>query len=183
MRLQLLSGCASWEEAGDRFGRCRYQTDVARLKLTYPGLLYCFASGSLGVFELAPAAAFLAQVASVQQFVLDLFHCQTATSCVFCPGHIGPVKIATIRRGRMEFFQRSDAPPPPWPPLLGGFTLSCTLIRTCSDTGEKFGRLGINSPLCGAQACKRPHSGWQSPLGLWIGKSRESAEVSPVSTR
>ncbi len=64
------------------------------LTASHPGstthLIYRFASGSLGIFELALAVALLAEIAPIEQFILDLFHGATAPGGVLGPRHVSP---------------------------------------------------------------------------------------------
>jgi hypothetical protein len=60
-------------------------------------LIHRFAGGALGVFELPLAAALLAEIAPVEQFILDLFHRPTAPGGALGPRHISAMKITDIR--------------------------------------------------------------------------------------
>src|SRR5713101_2880335 len=90
------------------------------LTASHPGstthLIYRFAGGALGVFELPLAAALLAEIAPIEQFILDLFHRVTASRGVLGPRHIRPMKIASIYGIGVKLLQWSDSralPPAP----------------------------------------------------------------------
>src|SRR5216683_340951 len=83
------------------------------LTASHPGsithLIYRFAGGALGVFELPLAAALLAKIAPIEQFILDLFHHETASRGVLGPRHISPMKIASIYGIGVKLLQWSDS--------------------------------------------------------------------------
>ena len=110
-------------------------------------LLDCLAGSALGVFELALAATFFAEIAAIQQLGFDLFERETAAGGVFRPGHIRAMKIAGIYRITVKLSERLDAQAVSAPaPLVRLLTLPCLAVAACLDAREELGRLRINAP-------------------------------------
>jgi hypothetical protein len=72
-------------------------------------LVDCFAGRAFRVFELTLAAALLAEVTAVQQFIPDLLERQTTAGSVFGPRHVRAVKITAIGQCSVELFKRSNS--------------------------------------------------------------------------
>ena len=124
-------------------------------------LIYRFAGGALGVFELPLAAALLAEIAPIEQFMFDLLHRATAPRGVLGPRHISAMKIASIYGIGVKLLQwpNSGALPPAPARLLARFlALPHFAIAACSDAGYELGRLRVNMPGSRSKPRERPHS-------------------------
>ena len=123
------------------------------MTVSHPGstthLIYRFAGGALGVFELPLAASFLAEIAPIEQFILDLFHRPTAPGGVLGPRHISAMKITGICGICVKLPQWPDSRAlPPAPPrlLTQLLALPRCAIAACSDAGNELGRFRVNMP-------------------------------------
>jgi hypothetical protein len=134
-------------------------TDILPDHMT-PGssqLLYGLAGGALGVFKLALAAAFLAEIAPLQQFILNRFHRATTPGGVPGPRHVSSMKVAGIGRIGVKLLQWLDSRAlPPVPVRL--LALPHLAITACADAGKELRCLRVNTSSSRAQPHERPQS-------------------------
>ena len=102
-------------------------------------LLYCLAGGALAVLDLPLAAALLAEVAPVEQILLDLFERHAAAGRVFRPRHFGGVEIAAIDWISVKLFEPPDPNVPSGPmPLAMLLDLDGVALVTFLDSGKEL---------------------------------------------